>query len=228
MVEQRTQADGSQIVIEVWADLGCPWCYVAKHRLETAISQRSDADRFEIVMRSFQLDPTASQELEKNETSFVRSHPGSTADDLRRAERQMQTIANKEGLRYTVDRWNANTFDLHRVVQYATDQGRGFALFSAVQDGFFAGVLDPFDSDALVEVAESVGLDGRRVRVILAGDEYADRVRGDRTEAVELGSTGVPFVVFDRRVGTPGAQTVPVYGRLLEQVTCSTSSERVS
>ncbi|TDE60424.1 DsbA family oxidoreductase [Nonomuraea mesophila] len=228
MIERREQGTGSRVAIEVWADLGCPWCYVAKHRLEAAISQRPDADRFEIVMRSFQLDPTAPQGLEKNETSFVRSHPGSTADDLRRAERQMQAIANKEGLRYTVDRWNANTFDLHRVVQYAGDQGRGFAFFSAVQDGFFAGVLNPFDPDALVEVAESVGLDGRRVRDIVAGDEYADRVRADRQEAVELGSTGVPFVVFDRRVGAPGAQKVAAYDQLLEQVAGPAPSERAS
>lgn len=228
MVEQGTQTDGSRVVIEVWADLGCPWCYVAKHRLETAISQSRDADRFEIVMRSFQLDPAAPHELEKNETSFVRSHPGATAKDLQRAERQMQAIANGEGLTYTTDRWNANTFDLHRVVQYAGDQGRGFAFFSAVQDGFFAGTLNPFDRDSLVGVAESVGLEGRRVREILAGDEYADRVHADRAEAVELGSTGVPFMVFDRRVGAPGAQKVEVYGRLLEQVAGPATSERAS
>ncbi|MFC7403880.1 DsbA family oxidoreductase [Georgenia alba] len=228
MVEQERQIDQSRVVVEVWADLGCPWCYVGKHRLEAAISQRSDADRFEIVMRSFQLDPTAPQELEKNEISFVRSHPGSTSDDLRRAEGQMRAIANKEGLTYTIDRWNANTFDLHRVVQYAGDQGRGYAFFSAVQDGFFGGVLNPFDPEALVGVAESVGLDGQRVREILAADEYADRVRADREEAVELGSTGVPFMVFDRRVGAPGAQKVTVYSQLLEQVAGPASSERAS
>lgn len=228
MRKQREQHDESRVVIEVWADLGCPWCYVAKHRLEAAISERPDADRFEIVMRSFELDPTAPQELEENETSFVRSHPGSTADDLRQAERQMQSIANREGLTYTVDRWNANTFDLHRVVQYAGDQGRGFAFFSEVQDGFFSGTRDPFDPDTLVGVAESVGLDGRRVREILAGEQYADRVRADRREAIELGSTGVPFVVFDRRVGAPGAQKVAVYGQLLEQVAGPAPSERAS
>lgn len=228
MVEQGTQTGWPRVTIEVWADLGCPWCYVAKHRLEAAISQRPDADRFEIVMRSFQLDPTAPRELEKNETSFLRSHPGSTADDLLRAELQMQAIANSEGLTYTVDRWNANTFDLHRVVQYAGDQRRGFAFFSEVQDRFFAGVLNPFNPESLGAVAQSVGLDGRRVREILADDEYADRVRTDRAEAVELGSTGVPFVVFDRRFGAPGAQKVAVYSQLLEQVAGFAPSEHVS
>jgi predicted DsbA family dithiol-disulfide isomerase len=114
------------------------------------------------------------------------------------------------------------------VVQYANDEGLGFEFFSTVQDGFFVGALNPYAPDALAGVAESVGLDGRRVHAILASGEYADRVRADRTEGVELGATGVPFVVLDRRVAAPGAQKVPVYGRLLEQVAGPVPSERAS
>jgi len=139
MVEQLAHPEGSKVVIEMWADLGCPWCYVGKHRLQAAIAQRPDADRFEIVMRSFELDP-----------------------------------------------------------------------------------------GALAWVAELVGLDGRRVREILASDEYADRVRADRDEATRLGGGGVPFVVVDRKVGARGAQKVPAYGRLLDQVAGPVPSERAS
>jgi predicted DsbA family dithiol-disulfide isomerase len=227
MVEQLTHPEGSKVVIEMWADLGCPWCYVGKHRLEAAIVQCPDADRFEIVMRSFELDPGAPREPEKNETSFIRSH-GGTAAHVLQAERQMQAIARKEGLEYSLDRLVANTFDLHRVVQYANDQGRGFEFFSTVQDGFFTGILDPHAPDALTGVAESVGVDGRRVREILASNEYAARVYADRDEAMELGATGVPFVVLDRKVAAPGAQKVPVYGQLLDQVAGPVPSERAS
>jgi predicted DsbA family dithiol-disulfide isomerase len=227
MVEQLTQSEGSRVVIEVWSDLGCPWCYVGKHRLQAAIAQRPDADRFEIVMRSFELDPGAPQEPEKNEKSFIRAH-GGTAADVLQAERQMQAIARKEGLEFSLDRLNANTFDLHRVVQYANDQGRGFEFFSDIQDGFFAGTLSPYAPDTLAGVAETVGLDGQRVREILASNEYANRVRADRTEGLELGAAGVPFVVLDRRVAAPGAEKVPVYGQLLEQVAGPVPSERAS
>jgi predicted DsbA family dithiol-disulfide isomerase len=227
MVEQPTQSEGSQVVIEVWSDLGCPWCYVGKHRLQAAIAQRPDADRFEIVMRSFELDPGAPHEPEENEKSFLRAH-GGTAVGVLQAERQMQTLARQEGLEYSLNRLNANTFDLHRVVQYANDQGRGFEFFSTVQDGFFAGTLNPHDPDTLAGIAEAVGLDERRAREILASSEYADRVRADRDEGLELGAAGVPFVVLDRRVAVPGAQKVPVYGQLLQQVAGPVPSERVS
>ena len=227
MVEPLTRSEGPRVVIEVWADLGCPWCYVGKHRLQAAIARRPDADRFEIVMRSFELDPSAPREPEKNEKSFIRAH-GGTADDVLRAERRMQAMAREEGLAFSLDRLNATTFDLHRVVQYANDQGRGFAFFSDIQDGFFAGTLSPYTPDTLAGVAETVGLDGQRVREILAGNEYAKRVRADRAEGLELGATGVPFVVLDRRVAAPGAQPVPVYGQLLERVAGPVPGERVS
>ncbi|WP_033289303.1 DsbA family oxidoreductase [Amycolatopsis jejuensis] len=217
MGERTSRPEGPQVVVEMWADLGCPWCYVGKHRLQEAIEQRPDAERFRVVMRSFQLDPDAPHEPEENEKSFIRTH-GGTAADVFRAERQMQALARREGLEYSLNRLNANTFDLHRVVQYANDHGLGFAFFSTVQDGFFAGTLNPHEPDALAGVAEAVGLDGRRVREIVAGGEYGDRVRADRAEGIELGATGVPFVVLDRRVAAPGAQKVSVYSRLLQQV----------
>lgn len=211
------QSSEPKVVIEVWADMGCPWCYLGKHRLQTAIAQRPDADRFTIVMRSFQLEPDAPREPEKNEVSYIRSH-GGTAEQLLRNERQMQAVARSEGLEYFIDRMNANTFDLHRVVQYAADEGLSYEFFSTLQDGFFTGKLEPHDPDVMTRVAESVGLSGQRVRDILASDEYADRVLADRQQAFELGATGVPFVVMDHRVGTVGAQKVAVYAQMLEQV----------
>jgi len=227
MTTQAPDANGSDVVIEMWADLACPWCYVSKHRLQEAIERRPDAERFTILMRSFQLDPDAPSEPETNEASYLRSH-GGTADQLLAAERQMQAFARREGLDYAIDRMVANTFDLHRVVQYAADQGLGYELFSTLQDGFFTGTLDPYQEEALVGVAESVGLDGQRVREILGNDEYADRVRDDRTEALELGANGVPFVVVGRRVAAPGALKPSGYDQLLEQAAGPVPSERAS
>lgn len=227
MSKQEPTNEESAIVIEAWADFGCPWCYVAKRRLETAIAQRPDADRFAIRIRSFELYPDAPKEPVTNEEEFLRTHAG-TAASLLQGERQLQAIARSEGLEYSIDRLSANSFDLHRVTQYAGEQGVGYEFFSRTQDGLFTGTLNPWDAAALTAVAESVGLDGQRVREILADDEYADRVRADRAEGLALGGTGVPFVVIDRQVGATGAQNVSVYARMLEQVAGPAASEGVA
>lgn len=205
------------VVIEMWTDLGCPWCYVGKHRLQAAIDQRPDADRFEIRLRSFELNPDAPREPETIESAFIRSHGGDPGVVLE-AERRIQALARREGLIFSLDRLNANTFDVHRVLHYADEHGVGTEFFSAVQDQFFAGAIDPFEPETLVRVAESAGLDGDRARQVIAGDEYAAAVRADRAEGEALGVSGVPFVVFDRQFAAPGAQSVEVYGRILDQV----------
>jgi predicted DsbA family dithiol-disulfide isomerase len=62
------------------------------------------------------------------------------------------------------------------------------------------------DRDTLVELAAEVGIDSKRARAALDSDEYAGDVRDDEREATELGITGVPFFVINRRYGVSGAQ----------------------
>lgn len=217
-------AEHPPLVIEMWTDLGCPWCYVAKHRLQAAIDQRPDGTRFEVRLRSFELNPDAPREAETIESAFLRSH-GGDATVVRDAERRMQSLAQDAGLAFSVDRLNANTFDFHRALHYAQEQEKGTEFLSAVQDRFFAGDINPFDPFVLVEVAESLGLDGRRVRQVLDSDEYAAAVHADRREGAALGLTGVPFIVFDRQFAAPGAQSVEAYGRILDEVVARSAAE---
>src|SRR3954453_9209157 len=44
--------------VEVWSDVVCPWCYIGKRRLESALEQFPHHDQVEVVWRSFQLDPS--------------------------------------------------------------------------------------------------------------------------------------------------------------------------
>ncbi len=210
------------IVVEVWADLGCPWCYVGKHRLQGAIDVRPDAARFELKLRSFELNPHAPHTPETIESAFIRSH-GGNAEAVLQAERRIQALSQREGLAFSLDRLNANTFDFHRVVHYADDAGKGAEFFSLVQDRFFAGEINPFDTEVLAQVAEEVGLSATRVREVLAGDEYADAVRADTRQGQELGIQGVPFTVFDRRFAASGAQSVEAYARVLDRVVAETA-----
>ena len=62
------------------------------------------------------------------------------------------------------------------------------------------------DRDTLIELAAEVGVDAGRARAALDAGEFADDVRADEREATELGITGVPFFVINRRYGVSGAQ----------------------
>ncbi len=51
------------MLVEVWSDVVCPWCYIGKRRFAAALAELADDPAFdadvEIVYRPYQLDPTA-------------------------------------------------------------------------------------------------------------------------------------------------------------------------
>ena len=48
--------------IDIWADFGCPACYLAKPRIDQAIAASGHADAITVTYRSFELFPDAGPE----------------------------------------------------------------------------------------------------------------------------------------------------------------------
>ncbi len=46
----------SMINIQIWSDIMCPFCYIGKRRLESAIAQFEYKNAVTIEWKSFQLD----------------------------------------------------------------------------------------------------------------------------------------------------------------------------
>ena len=57
MTSIDTATNPSRLRIDVWSDVVCPWCYLGITYLEQALEQFDNADRVDVVLRSFQLDP---------------------------------------------------------------------------------------------------------------------------------------------------------------------------
>ncbi|MFE2212654.1 DsbA family protein [Streptomyces canus] len=213
--ESPTPDTGSPLVIELWTDLGCPWCYIGKHRLEQAVTTTA-AGQVQVVLRSFQLDQNLASTPVSVPEVFVAKH-GGTAEHARRMEAQMAALARAEGLPYNVDRPAANTFDVHRVLHLARAHGVATPMFSTLQRGYFAGELNPFDDDVLVQVAASAGVPAEETRALLSGDIYAQAVRDERAAGQALGITGVPFAVFNGTHAVAGATHVQGYATAIAQ-----------
>lgn len=204
------------LVVEVWTDLGCPWCYLGKHRLDEAIA-RTDAD-VDVVLRSFQLHPEAPAGVVETVPDIAMRVHGISHEEVHRLEDRMTATAGREGLPFTIDRPVSNTFDVHRLLHLAQAHGVGTAFFGDVEKEYFAGRLNPFDSDEMVTAAARHGIPESDVRRVLASAEYSAEVEADIATARALGVTGVPFMVFDGRIATAGAQTVADYRHALERV----------
>ncbi|MEV4759522.1 DsbA family oxidoreductase [Micromonospora sp. NPDC049559] len=207
-------APGRRLQIDVWADIGCPWCYLGETRLEKAIAESPHADSIDLFLHSFELDPNLPAEP-RPVPEYLAERLGVTTEQVLRMESRMAEMAAEEGLPYRAERPHANSFDVHRVVQFAAGYGLAPRLFHALQLTLFGGAPDAYDHGRITEVAVEVGLDAARVREVLAGDEYADAVRDDERQAAELGVTGVPFTVFDGRLALPGAASARDYAAVV-------------
>ncbi|WP_302848095.1 DsbA family protein [Paenibacillus sp. NFR01] len=74
------------------------------------------------------------------------------------------------------------------------------------------------DHDTLADIAESVGMNRDESMAILRdSSKYANEVRSDEATAKQLGITGAPFFVIDRKYAISGAQPTEVFINALKQ-----------
>jgi predicted DsbA family dithiol-disulfide isomerase len=208
--------------IDVWSDVVCPWCYIGKRRLESAIAGFEHGDQVEVVWHSFQLDPSAPREATGTTVAEVLSTKyGMSVEQARSTQQRIIGLAADEGM--TWDHENSpyvNTVDAHRLIHLAEEIGgtsRAAALKERLLDAYFGQARNVADQVVLTELALAEGLPADRVAEVLASTEFADAVEADQRQAAAYGATGVPFFVVDNKYGISGAQPTELFAQALDQ-----------
>ena len=209
-----------RLSIDVWSDVVCPWCYVGKRRLESALAQFEHRDSVDVRWHSFELDPSA---------PLVHDNPGGQAERLARKydttvpaaeemlDRMTRTAAD-DGIEMHFEKIRGgNTFDAHRLLHFAAQHGKQDVLKERLFRAIFTEGEPIAYRETLVKLAGEVGLDPDAVRTMLLGDAYADAVRADEKQAAALGIRGVPFFMLDGKYGLSGAQPADMLVAALER-----------
>ncbi|GAA3691884.1 protein disulfide isomerase FrnE [Terrabacter ginsenosidimutans] len=203
--------------IDIWSDIVCPFCYLGKRRLEAALAQFGHADEVEVQWHSFELDRGASPVANVPLVDLVAAKYGTTREQAVAQHRSMAAAAAELGLTFNWEQARyGNTFDAHRVVHLAAEQGLADAAHERLMRAYFTDGLAVGDRDVLVRLAGEIGLDEGVVRDMLESDDYGNHVRSDEATAKMLGIESVPFFVLDRKYGVSGAQPVEVFAQALE------------
>ena len=69
----------------------------------------------------------------------------------------------------------------------------------------------------LTSLGIEIGLTENDIIAALQSDEFSQKVNSDLKEASEIGVTGVPFFVFDRKYAVSGAQPMETFLNALSQ-----------
>jgi predicted DsbA family dithiol-disulfide isomerase len=209
----------NKMKVEIWSDVMCPFCYIGKRRFEKAMAQSDYGDQIEVVWKSFQLNPNQVTNPDISVTEDLAAKKGWSLDYTRQMSQYVTDMAAGEGLRYDFDNAVvANSFNAHRLLQFAKTVDKGDELKEALLRGYFTEGKNTDDDSTLIAVGTSVGLDANEVkRVVTNKTLYADAVNADVAEAQQLGIKGVPFFVVNRKYGISGAQEVATFSQTLEK-----------
>jgi len=208
------------VLVEIWSDVVCPWCYIGKRRFEAALERFEHSDEVEVRWRSFELDPRAPFRRPGTMAEHIAAKYVLSYDDAAARLESMNRLAARDGLSYDLARTQGgNTFDAHRLIHlgYEAGDATGAAVKEALLDAYFTRLQPVSEPDVLVEVGSKVGLDESDVRAMLESDRFAAEVRADELDAANLGCTGVPFFVIDRAFAIPGAQEPETFLVTLER-----------
>lgn len=222
MTDQSAAESTTPVSLELWSDLVCPWCWISKRRVEAAIAAFERPHDVTMRMRSFELDPLVPVGERLGVAEHLGRKYGGGVEGGRLMNAHVSDVAVGDGLTFD---WHtavrANTFDAHRLCALALEMG-GPALQSAAYERFhaahFSEGLAIDDHEVLQRLAAEAGLDERRVAAVLAGDDYAERVREDDQLAASMGVTSVPFLLANGRAAISGARSVEDYLALLRGV----------
>lgn len=195
--------------IDVVSDVVCPWCYIGKRRLETALSMRPEI-AVEVRWRPYFLNPWIPREgIERR--SYLEQKFGSVERYHAIAERVVAAAA-QEGLVYRLDAIarQPNTLDCHRLILWAGNRGASGQMKQRLMEMYFAEGRDLSDPEVLVEAAADCGLDAELVRRLLSSDADVAEVEAEAAAAKDAGIDGVPCFIFGNVLAVGGAQD-PAY-----------------
>lgn len=205
--------------VEIWSDFICPFCYIGKRRMESALENFSHKDSVTIEYKSYELDPNAEKKPEMKMHELLAKKYDMSVEKAQKMNEDMGNQAAEVGLVYNFDNMqHTNTFDAHRVAKYAADHDKGKEMTESLLHAYFTESKLISDHPTLVALATEVGLDKTGVVDLLKTDAYVKHVRGDEEQAREIGVQGVPFFVFNEKYAVSGAQPPEVFSEVLEKV----------
>ena len=205
--------------VEIWSDVMCPFCYVGKKNFESALAQLPFKDKIEVEWKSFQLDPDLPAEgLQQSTKSYLAERKGMPIEQIEGMMNHLDQAGKEVGITFNQEQSiPVNTLAAHRLIHFAQERGKGSDMEEVLFKAHFTDGANVGNSEVLAGLASSIGLNKQEVLDFLQTDGALSAVEHDITEARNLGVSGVPFFVLDRKYGVSGAQPIETFVGALTQ-----------
>lgn len=209
------------MIIDVFSDPICPWCFIGKRRMEKALAANGLEGKVTVRWRAFQLNPGMPVEGMDRQSYLTLKFGGSTR--AAQIYGMIQDAGSFVGIPFEFDRIKRtpNTVKAHRLIRLAARSRLDSAVVEALFQAYFLRGEDIGSDDVLCAIGAECGLDGNAVRHWLGSDEEAEKIREEQDFAVSMNIDGVPCFIVEGRYAVVGAQEpeafAPVFELVLEE-----------
>jgi predicted DsbA family dithiol-disulfide isomerase len=197
---------GQPLLIDLVADVVCPWCYLGWRRVKSALALRPDVEPV-LIWRPYQLDPTLPEEGVDRKAYMAGKFKD--ALKLKAVHTALAEAGAEEGIVFDFDAIavSPNTSAAHRLIRWAHGQGVQDAVVEGLFAAFFTQGRDIGDPVVLSEVGAAAGMDPVLILQLLANGSDKEAIAREHAMAVQGGVTGVPFTIFGGRLAVVGAES---------------------
>lgn len=205
------------IVVDIWSDVVCPFCYLGNAVFKQAVEQFPHGSAVQVRYHSFQLNPAFPAGDAVLADDFLVKQYGMPKAQIEESHAQLAARGARSGLDYRFSRsLMVNTLDAHRMIHLAKAHGQELPMVERLFRAEFTDGLNLADHTVLADLAAELGLDRAEALETLTTKAYEKDIRADLAQARQLGISGVPFFVFDNKRAVSGAQPVETFRRALD------------
>ncbi|MPT41350.1 MAG: DsbA family oxidoreductase [Achromobacter sp.] len=174
------------ITLDFVSDVVCPWCAIGLCGLLEAIQRVDGEIDVELRIKPFELNADMPAEGEDLVEHLQRKY-GSSAEDIASNHKRIRDFGEEVGFHFDLHKRQRiyNTFDAHRLLHWAAEQGRDLALKQALLHAYFGEGRNISDNEELLDLATGIGLGVQAgAKAALA---YAQRkTRGEEQDAIAM------------------------------------------
>jgi predicted DsbA family dithiol-disulfide isomerase len=196
------------IVLEVFTDYVCPWCYLGDNR----VKQLKEAYDIEVKIVHFPLHPDT-----PNDGRTLQDMFGTGPEEIKAKNDHMRVLMETEGLPYNTRSHTYNSRLAQEIGSWAETQSGGSAIHDKFFEAYFVNNRNVGDVDVIIDIVKSVGLDEQEAQKVIKDRTFKNAVDADWQKSHSYGVTGVP-TFFSVGQGLIGAQPYDALEHLMKEV----------
>ena len=198
--------------VEIWSDFVCPWCWIAKRRLERAAERLAGQVQVITTNKAYRLAKGLAP------MDFASALNMKFGND--KSARQMMTAVAEhgamEGLTYNFGTMRfGDTRDAHALVKSLDSEAARQKMIEALSLASITNGQNIFDRDVLRGIASQAGLSEAQLAAI--DFDRTREIEQDEKHANSI-ANGVPLFVFNDKAYLSGAQPAETFIAALNQV----------